>query len=100
MDARLISIELPELLRALRRRYWIPIASVVTLGLIVCVAAMREPKMYRGVASLIIEPVMPKVLGHEFDVDDFDARAGAAQDFHNTQYNIMRSRAVLREALA
>jgi len=34
------------------------------------VYSARQPKEYRAVAELLIEPVLPKVLGDGFDVED------------------------------
>jgi polysaccharide biosynthesis transport protein len=99
-DGSLFTFELPEVLHALRRRWWVPALAVTVVGATFCVGAMRQPKVYSATAALVIDPVLPKVLGSNFDVDDSVARSSAEQVFYNTQYNIMHGRSVIREAIA
>lgn len=95
------STDLPEILRALRRRPWIVLASVVALASAFYVGSKNQPKVYRGVATIVIDPDLPKVLGEGFNAEDFVTdRASAETSFYNTQYDIIRSRSIVRKAIA
>lgn len=92
------SVELPEILFALRRRWWLIAALVALCAVVFYIAASRQPKVYVASAKIVLEAQLPKVLD-----DDLDMNSGANSAetvFYNTQYEIMRSRAVLRGAIA
>jgi capsular exopolysaccharide synthesis family protein len=99
-DGNAINLELPEVLHAIRRRWWVLALSTSIVGITFCLGAMRQPKVYSAVAAVVIDPVLPKVLGSNFtDVDDLPARSSAEQLFYNTQYNIMHGRSVVQETI-
>lgn len=93
-------LEFGEIIRAIRRRPWLIGACVLLTSAAFCVHAMRKPKIYAAAAEIVIDPVLPKVLGDGFDVDNIDARASAETAFYNTQYKIIQSRAVYRQVIA
>jgi capsular exopolysaccharide synthesis family protein len=98
-EPALTSVDPIEILHAVRRRWWILFLAVSIVGATFCVGSMRQPRVYRAVATVVIDPVLPRVLGENYEVDDLGARAAAESLFYNTQYNIMHSRSVIREAI-
>ncbi len=92
------SIELPEILFAIRRRWWLVVALVVVCAGVFYIAASRQLKVYVATAKIVLEPQLPKVLDEDLDMNSGQASAEAV--FYNTQYEIMRSRAVVRGAIA
>ncbi|NQU39359.1 MAG: polysaccharide biosynthesis tyrosine autokinase [Lentisphaerae bacterium] len=80
----------------LQRRIWIIIPLVImgtTIGLI---RSMRQPRIYRGTARLLVETQVPGVMG--FERGNADAQ-GWDIDYYETQQELVRSRAVLDIAL-
>jgi polysaccharide biosynthesis transport protein len=98
-DREFFDIDIRELLGALRRRPLLILACVVTSAIAFGVYSARRPKEYRAVAELLIEPVLPKILGDGFDVEDFGSRSIAEKTFINTQFKIIQSRAVYRDVI-
>lgn len=99
-DGPLFALDLQDIWRAIRRRPWVMVVSVVVTAGLFWGVSIREKKVYQGQATIVLDASMPKVLGEGFDVDDIDAQGFARDTFFNTQYKIMRSRAVLREAIS
>ena len=89
-DKELFDIDFREILEACRRQPLLILACVIGLSVILGVYAARKPKEYRAGAQLLIEPVLPKVLGDGFDVEDLGARANAEKLFMNTQFKIIQ----------
>jgi capsular exopolysaccharide synthesis family protein len=100
VDSSMFALELRDVWRAVRRRPWILVLSVLVTSALVWGVSTRQKKVYQAVATVVLDPHLPKVLGEGFEVDDPEARGFAKDTFFNTQYKIMRSRAVLREAIA
>lgn len=99
-DGPLFALDLQDIWRAIRRRPWVMVVSVVVTAGLFWGVSVRQKKVYQGQATIVLDPSMPKVLGEGFDVDNLDAHGVAKDTFFNTQYKIMRSRAVLREAIS
>ncbi len=96
----LFSVDAGELLRAIRARPWL-IGICAILGAAAGgLNAWEKPRIYAAAAEIVIDPVLPKVLGDSFDVEDGGDRLGAQASFYNTQYQIIQSRKVYREAVA
>lgn len=95
----LLFIDWGEVYFALRRRQWWILGTAVLLAVALGAYAMRKPKIYQATAALIINPGTPRVLGDDFDVEDLARRASAEVTFYNTQYEVMQSRSVFREAI-
>ena len=90
--------ETPDLRRVLGvlvRRRWV-IASVFALVLVLfALKTLREPKVYTASVSLVIELQAPKVLGDQVqDVSDISASFWQSKEFFETQFRILKSRAV------
>lgn len=80
-------------LELLRKRYLI-IAAVVALGVTLAVLyTMRQPKIYRASASVIIDPQPPQVFGSKVQEVIQLGTGGywTNQDYYNTQVDILGS---------
>jgi polysaccharide biosynthesis transport protein len=95
-----MSIEPTEVLRVIIRRKWWILASIVLVGGTVAAWTMRQPKVYLASAQIVIDPVLPKVLSPDAEVNDLSEQSRSEKAFYNTQYQIIQSRPVLREASA
>jgi succinoglycan biosynthesis transport protein ExoP len=89
-----------EIVRSVVRKRWWILASTLLVGGAVMLGTMRQPKVYQGRAKIIIDPVVPKVLGEETQIDDLSEQTRGERAFYNTQYQIISSRAVLADAAA
>src|SRR5438552_10391048 len=87
--------ELRKWLEILLRRRW-AIAGVLALGLAAAgLWTLREPRLYTASVSLVIELQAPKVLGDQVqDVADNGASFWQSKEFFETQFRILKSRAV------
>ena len=99
-ETPVFALDIQDVWRAIRRRPWVILLSVVVTAGLFWGVSVRQKKVYRASASVVLEPSLPKVLGEGFEVDDVDTRGTAQDTFFNTQYKVMRSRAILREAIA
>ena len=63
-------IDFRVVLNAIRRHPILILACTIIAASAFGVYSARQPKEYRAVAELLIEPVLPKVLGDGFDVED------------------------------
>jgi capsular exopolysaccharide synthesis family protein len=93
------SIDLRRYVEAIRKRaLWI-VALAVVAGAVAVVYTMRQPRLFRAEASLILNTATPKVLT---DVQDVMPTGGGSfwghQGFYRTEYKVMASRAVARLA--
>src|SRR5689334_11284997 len=84
----IFSLQLPDLFLALRRRWWVVLATLALGGAGFFAASSRQPKIYTATARVVIDPVLPKVLEEGFDTNV--AASTAETVFYNTQYEIMR----------
>ena len=98
-QSEFLDIDFREVFGAIRRRPLLIIACIIGFGIAAGVNAARKPKEYRATAELLIEPVLPQVLGKGFDVEDLNARSSAEVQFMNTQFKIIQSRAVFRDVI-
>ena len=97
-DLPLFSLDLRDILRAVRRGKWAILASVVLVTAGFVAWTMEQERVYAARATLIVEGSLPKVLGDSFDVEEASG-ANRSYVFYNTQYSIMQSRSVLLETV-
>ncbi len=97
--SELISIDPKELLHALRKRKWLILLCAVAVGGAVAAGTARQPKVYKAVARLLIDAEVPKILGEEATIDELGAQARTQAAFYNTQFQIIKSRSVVRAAI-
>ncbi len=81
---------------AWKHRYAV-LALILALTGAVTVGAMRLPKVYEAKARLLIDPVLPRVLGENAAVDNF-AEQARQEAFYRTQQKIIASRSILTDA--
>ena len=91
------AVEPAEVLAALWRRKWLLLLCAVVVGGVAALITVRQPKIYQSTAQILIEPMMPKVLGEGIAVDDVQQQARQERAFNNTQYKTITSRAVLED---
>lgn len=94
-----LAINPQDVLRAIVRRKWWILASTLLVGGAVGLGTARQPKIYEATAQVLIEPAVPKVLAEDAMIDDLTEQSRAERAFYNTQYQIIKSRAVVRDAI-
>ncbi|MCC7384173.1 MAG: polysaccharide biosynthesis tyrosine autokinase [Deltaproteobacteria bacterium] len=99
-DGGMLSIDPKGLLRAIVRRKWWIVASTLVVGGAVAAGTLRQPKIYESAAQIIVDPVVPKVLAEDTMIDNLTEQSRAERAFYNTQYQIIKSRAVLRDVVS
>ncbi|MBK8011029.1 MAG: polysaccharide biosynthesis tyrosine autokinase [Deltaproteobacteria bacterium] len=95
-----LGVQPSEILRAITHRKWLILASTVVVGAAVGTGSMRQKKVYSAAASVMIEPIMPKVIDNPVGFEGISELSRAEALFSNTQYRIIRSRPVLLSAAA
>ncbi|MEO1234515.1 MAG: polysaccharide biosynthesis tyrosine autokinase [Myxococcota bacterium] len=95
-----IPLDPGELLQALRRRKWFILLATILIGVAVTTWTMRQPKVFEATAQVLIEPVLPKVLGEDVGIDDLQAQTRSELEFYNTQHKTITSRAVIADVVA
>ncbi len=78
----------------IKQRYWILIASVMTIVITVAVHTLYQVPVYKATTTLIIESDIPSAIdfGGTFEI-------GPHKKYYNTQYKIIKSSAVVKKAL-
>jgi len=90
------AIDIPSLLRVIRKRFWI-ILLVASISIsITAFYTLRQQKIYQATTTLQIETQAPRVLGKDFEEV---ATLGTGnywtdQEYYETQYKIIESREV------
>jgi len=79
----------------LRARIWLVVASIVVSGSLAAIYIFRAPNIYQARAIILIEKREPKVVRF----DEVSPLAAADRDYYETQYKLLRSKAVLERAL-
>lgn len=92
------TIDWGRYLDALRKRVWLIVAIVIVSGVFTTIYTLRQPKLYRSSTSVVIETSTPKVLTGVQEVVDVGSGGWVAPAFYETEYQVMRSRAVARRA--
>ena len=86
--------------RRVLRKHWGLMTGVFLLTVLtVAIGTFLETPIYQAVATILIEPEPPKVLSIQ-DVTPVGVGAGYDSAYYPTQYEIIKSRAVITRALA
>jgi len=85
--------------RVLRKHRWLMTGVFLLTVLTVAIGTFLETPIYQAVATILIEPEPPKVLSIQ-DVTPVGVGAGYDSAYYPTQYEIIKSRAVITRALA
>lgn len=86
---------LHDYLRTILKYRWVAITCFAVIVGTVTIATFLQTPIYEGVARVMIEREMPRVLNIQ-EVQTLDA---TSQDFYQTQYEIIKSRPVLAKAM-
>jgi capsular exopolysaccharide synthesis family protein len=92
------AIDWRRYVHAVARRWWLVALVVVVVTTATGLYTVRQPKLYRSAASLIIDLRTPQVLTGVQDVYEVSARGWMPGNFFQTEYEIMQSRRVARTA--
>jgi polysaccharide biosynthesis transport protein len=84
--------------RVLRKHRWLMTGIFLLTVLTVAIWTFLETPIYQAVATILIEPEPPKVLSIQ-DVTPVGVGAGYDSAYYPTQYEIIKSRAVITRAL-
>ncbi len=83
---------------AVARKWWLILLCAAVLTAIAGAYTVRQPKLFKAAASLIIDVRGAQVLTGVTDVYDVGGRGWAPSAFFTTEYEIMKSRRVARAA--
>src|SRR5438132_14263546 len=78
-----------DYLKLFRKHLWLILGLFATVTLTVTVWTFNQTPVYEAAAMVLIEPETPKVI----NIQD-DNTIAPGQDYYQTQYQVMRSRAV------
>jgi uncharacterized protein involved in exopolysaccharide biosynthesis len=84
--------------RVLRKHRWLMIGIFLLTVLTVAIWSFLQIPIYQAIATILIEPEPPKVLNIQ-DVTPVGAMSPYDPAFYPTQYEIIKSRAVVQRAL-
>src|SRR5687768_8762081 len=94
------AVSLKELIRALHKRKWWILFSTIVMATAVGGYTMRQKKVYRATARILLDASTPSALSRENVVNPMeDQFGGAAPKFIATQFKIMKSREVMGAAV-
>ena len=91
------AVDPTEIFSAFRRRKWLILLTTVVVGGAVAAGTLRQPKIYQAQAQVLIDPVLPKVLGDSVAIENITEQARQERSFQNTQFKIITSRIVLED---
>lgn len=88
---------LRDYLRTIRKRKWAVAGLFVTTVIGTALYVLMQPPIYESTVSLLIEPTGPKVMSK--DVEEVYAPSSVNIDYYKTQYEILKSHHILKEAV-
>jgi len=88
-DAHTQAHELVKYWRAINRHRLGIVLLVVAVGVLAAVYSFSLPPVYRGTATVLLDPVRKKSVTNE---EILDSMAGTPRDYYLTQIEIMKSR--------
>jgi len=86
---------LRDYLRTLLKYRWVVMTCFAVVVGTVTIATFLQTPIYEGVARVMIERELPRVL----NIQDVQALDAGSQDFYQTQYEIIKSRPVLARVI-
>ena len=88
-------IDLRQYWRIVSKRRWLILATFTVVMAIAVIYTLRLPKIYSAMTTLIIETSAPKILnGQVQDVAEQSQPFWVSKEYYETQYNVLKSRAV------
>jgi succinoglycan biosynthesis transport protein ExoP len=82
-------VHLSDYVKVLRKHQWLVVGLFLATVVTAAVWTFAQTPQYEGVATILIEPEAPKVI----NIQD-PTQVAPGQDYYQTQYQLMRSRAV------
>ncbi|MEZ0314468.1 MAG: GumC family protein [Myxococcota bacterium] len=93
-------VDLRGWLEVINRRRWVVVATSALILAFAIISTARSPRIYEAQAMLFIESNAPQVLQGVHEVYDLgSAGFWANEEYFQTQYNLLRTRAVAAAAL-
>jgi capsular exopolysaccharide synthesis family protein len=94
------ALDLRELWIVILKRRWAITVFFLLVMTIVVIYTLKQPKVYQATASIIIEPMAPEVLSGVREVVDLGTGGyWTNKEFYETQYNIIKSRAIAKRVV-
>ena len=94
------ALDLRELWIVILKRRWAITVFFLLVMTIVVIYTLKQPKVYQAAASIIIEPMAPEVLSGVREVVDLGTGGyWTNKEFYETQYNIIKSRAIAKRVV-
>jgi succinoglycan biosynthesis transport protein ExoP len=93
--------DLPYYWSVLKRRWWVIVACAATVGTLMMLVSMRRPKIYEAIATVILDPTAPNVLGNQNSevVELGSGNLWTNSEYYNTQVRVLRSYALARKVV-
>lgn len=88
-------MHLHDYLRTMLKYRWVVLTCFVVVVGTVTIATFLQTPLYEGVARVMIERELPRVL----NIQEVQAIDAGSQDFYQTQYEIIKSRPVLSKVI-
>ncbi len=90
------NLDLRQYWRVVVRRRWLMVGSFVVVTLLGILYTVRLPKTYSATTTIIMDMTAPKILGNGVvqDVTETNQPFWASKEYFETQYSVMKSRAV------
>lgn len=86
---------LHDYLRTILKYHWVVLTCFVVIVGTVTIGTFLQTPIYEGVARVMIERELPRVL----NIQEVQAIDAGSQDFYQTQYEIIKSRPVLSKVI-
>jgi uncharacterized protein involved in exopolysaccharide biosynthesis len=88
-------MHLREYLRLLSKHRWLIAAVFIATAVTGTIWTLLQTPIYQAAATVLIEPELPKVL----NIQEVTSTGQGSQEYYRTQYALMTSRPVLRNAV-
>ncbi len=92
-----VDVHLRDYLRILRKRKWAVLGVVASAVIGTALYVLMQPALYSSTVSLLVEPSGPNVMSAA--VEEVYAPINVNIEYYKTQYEILKSHQVLREAV-
>ncbi|HEY1099977.1 MAG TPA: Wzz/FepE/Etk N-terminal domain-containing protein, partial [Myxococcota bacterium] len=91
-----IVVDWRRYLAAIARRWWLVVGCVLVTTIVTAAVTVRQPREYKATVSLIFDARQAQVLTGVTDVYDVGGSGLAQAAYFQTEFEVMRSRAVAR----
>src|SRR5438094_7553221 len=91
-----VEVHLRDYVRIVMKRKWAVVGLFVSVVTGAALHVLMQPSVYDSTVSLLVEPSGPNVMSKA--VEEVYAPTGFTLDYYKTQYEILKSHQILREA--